>query len=228
MTSSLVAALFVSLVFCIGLRFLKSPGGALLAAACASIVGGWDIIPVFIRWILGNRMVIMLDSWSPLAWRIHNLTNNFIWCPQHVFAVAALLQCVYWLQCCAAARWWPIIAPLAAISLFGTSLYQAVVIFVALGVYLLFSDRILPYARHGSWKAFSICAASGLITLLLMAPQVWHYEIMARRYPGGLTLRWERFTYAFLGRLVRPGVLANLLDAPWILLSNWACRVWRV
>jgi hypothetical protein len=53
-----------------------------------------------------------------------------------------------------------------------------------------------------------------------MVPQAMHYREMSHRYPGGLTLQWDRYPNALLGRVAAPGPLANLLDAPWILLID--------
>jgi hypothetical protein len=80
-----------------------------------------------------------------------------------------------------------------------------------------------------------------LLGAALMAAQARGYGQMSERIPGGLTTQWDRFEYAFLGRLISPGPLANYLDAPWILLIDFglpavACllavqaywrRVWR-
>lgn len=44
---------------------------------------------------------------------------------------------------------------------------------------------------------------------------------MSERMPGGFTMQWERFPRALFGRAAPPGVLANWLDAPWILLVDF-------
>lgn len=236
-TSAVVAGLFVVLTYLIARRFLQHDAGALLAAACASVIGGWDIIPVSIlHWVFGRRMVVVLDSWSPFTWRIHNVLDNFIWCPQHVAAVVGLLLCVYWVQSSGAARWWLIVAPLAAASVFMTSVYQSLAFMAGAGLLLLLRARgWRRFELHGTRWLMPV--AGVVVALAFMIPQALHYQIMGRRYPGGLTTDWGRYEFAFFGRHVEPGILANFLDAPWLVLlefglPGFAClmvtgAIWR-
>ncbi|NOX57879.1 MAG: hypothetical protein GXP29_03360, partial [Planctomycetes bacterium] len=97
LTSGILAIVVIRLVFWMSLRLTGSVHGALLSAACVSVLGGWDIVPVMLRMLGGASMPVILDSWCPVAWRIHNLMTQFYWCPQHVAALCALLLASYWL-----------------------------------------------------------------------------------------------------------------------------------
>ena len=94
-------------------------------------------------------------------------------------------------------------------------------VFGAAAIYVLIR---LWNARHDRPRRgrllLGVCVMA-LLGLALMGPQAWGYEQMAHRIPGGLTMQWPRFEYAFFGRLVQPGPLANFLDAPWILLIDF-------
>ena len=132
--------------------------------------------------------------------------------------MVGILLCVFWLQQAPTAAWWVIVAPLAAASIFGTSLFQATTGCVAVAVYLALRTIHAMRRRAPVSRSLLLIGAAGCAAGLLMIPQVVGYLIMEHRYPGGLTCHWDRFEYAFFGRLVPPGVLANLLDAPWILI----------
>jgi len=221
LSSAVVAAVFIALAFLIARNVLGSGRGALLSAACVSIVGGWDVIPVLIRMLAGGPKVIVLDSWCPVAWRIHNLMTQFMWCPQHVSAVIGLMLGCLWLRQAPSARWWVIVAPLLAASIFGSSVYLAITIFLAALIYMamrFFGDlaAVVPLRRR--LLALAAMAAAGAA---LMGPQAWRYYVMSQRYAGGLTLQWEHFDFALLGRLVPAGPIANLLDAPWLILIEF-------
>jgi hypothetical protein len=219
LTSAITAVVFVAFVFLIARDVLKSEWGALLAAACVSVVGGWDIVPALVRVAGGGPMVVTLDSWIPAPWRIHNLMTQYFWCPQHVSAVVALLVCCFWLRHAPSARWWILIAPMAAASIFGSSAYLAMTILPSAALYVAL--RFRSGAITGAVPARRLVAAVGtmvVLGLLLTAAQMRGYYVMSHRYPGGLTLHWERLPLAALGRLASPGPLANFLDAPWIIL----------
>ena len=221
-TAAAVAIAFVAVVFLIAKDHARSDYGALLAAGCVSVIGGWDIVPTLARLFAGAPMVVTLDAWCPVAWRIHNIMTQFLWCPQHVAAVLALLLACRWLRAAPTAAWWVPLAPLLSASLFGSSVYLAMTIFPAAAVHVLLRWRRTARANRAS--ARRLLAAVSLIVVAgvaLMTLQAYHYVLMSRRYPGSLTWRWERFPAAVLGRLAPPGPAANFLDAPWLILVDF-------
>ncbi len=222
-TSAVVTSAFIAVVFLLarGVPRLASSGGALFAAACASIVGGWDIIPVLIRTAFGAKAVVVLDSWCPIPWRIHNLSTQFQWCPQHVAGTLAIALAALWLRQAPSARWWIILAPLLAASLFGSSVYLAMTAFPAALVYVLIQYREArgDHARRRALLVALPCMAG--LGLAMMGLQAWEYRLMSLRAPGGLTCSWDRLDLALIGQLVPPGVLANFLDAPWMFLVDF-------
>jgi len=218
LTSGLLAMVFTAMVYYLAQEWLRgrSRWGAWWAAACVTVVGGWDVIPVAIRTCLGAAPVIVLDSWIPSPWRIHNLMTQFMWCPQHVAGALIVLLAAMWLRQYPQGGRWLALGPLLAVALLGTSVYLAMTVFAAAVVY--WASRAIESrrasGRWGWWPAAGV--ALGLLTSLLTLPQVLGYLEMSRRGVGGLTLAWPRFDYAVLGRLLAPGPAANWLDASWV------------
>ena len=220
--AGIVASTFIAMVYLIGRHVLGAAKGALLASACAGFVGGWDAIPTVIAALSGKGMTVVLDAWCPVAWRIHNLSNNFFWSPQHIAAALMFLLCCHLLQIGNGRRWWIVMAPLAATSIFGTAVYHAITTFCAAAIFVLLEWHRTPAATGTTrTRLLSSVALIGLAGIVLMAPRALHYMEMNARYEGGLTLQWDRFPLAFLGRTVQPGPLANWLDAPWVLLVDF-------
>jgi len=222
LTSAAVSAVFIAMVFVIARDLLDSVRGALLSAACVSIIGGWDIIPVLARVATGGAMVVTLDAWCPVIWRMHNLLTQYIWCPQHISAVVALMLCCRWLHYAPSARWWVIVAPLLGTSIFGSSVYLSMTIFAAAGVYVIlrFSEKAGPDSVNRRRLAGAV-ALMVLLGAVLTGFQAWGYYQMSMRYSGGLTVGWDRFPLAGLGRFLPAGPLANVLDAPWLILVDF-------
>ncbi len=218
LTSALLAMVFTAMVHRLAHDWLggRSRYGAWWAAACVTVVGGWDIIPVVIRTGLGAAPVVVLDSWIPSPWRIHNLMTQFMWCPQHVAGMLIVLLAAMWLRQYPQGAWWLAIGPALALALLGTSVYLAMTVFAAAAVYWA-SRAMENRLQRGRWGRWLVCGvALALLTLLLALPQVFGYLEMSRRGVGGLTMAWPSFDYAFAGRLLAPGPLANWLDAPWV------------
>jgi hypothetical protein len=221
LAAAAVTASFLGMVLLVARSVIGSGRGALLAVVCASLVGGFDVVPILLRLRVSPTPLIM-DGWCPTAWRIHNLMNDYVWCPQHVAAAGAFLLCVHLLQQAPRAAWWIVLAPLAALAIFGSSVYHAM-LFLPLGA--LYGLMVLRKAagdpRDRPGRLLGAFALMAIVSLAIMLPRALQYREMARRYQGGLTLRWDRFDYACFGRLVAPGPLANLLDAPWMLLVDF-------
>jgi hypothetical protein len=220
LSSGLLAAAFLAVSALLALELTKSPGAALLAAACTSVIGGWDIVPIALRLLWTHQPVIVLDSWAPLPWRIHNLATQLMWCPQHMAALLTLLLGCLWLSRAPRAGWWILLAPLMAASSFGSSAYLALVIFVAAAAHIVLQLGAGEWSTGGRSRYLAGLACIAVIAAVLMASQAAGYREMSQRFPGGLTARWDRFSYAVIGRIVPPGPLANYLDAPWLLLID--------
>jgi hypothetical protein len=222
LVAALSAAALCSLVYLAARRHGRSDWGGVLATACIGVVGGWDIVAVALRWVLTGKMVVTLDAWCPVAWRIHNFATQYAWCPQHVTAIIALAVAATWARRAPHARWWVLMAPLLGASIFGSSVYLAIPIFAGAVIYVL-AELGTNAARRGGVPRGRLLMGIVAIAALgaaLMLPQALGYRDMAARYDGGLTTQWERFPLAVLGRVLPPGPLANWLDAPWILLVD--------
>ena len=223
LTSAITAMAFLVVTFLLAREFYGPDGerAALLATACAGLIGGWDIVPVLIRMACGLNHTIILDSWCPIPWRLHNLMTQFMWCPQHVAATLAVTLAAFWLRRAPWSAGWIVMTPLLAASIFGSSVHMAMTVFVAAAIYVLL--RVWAVRRDRSRLqplALSVIAMI-LLGAALMGYQAWGYHQMSQRMPGGLTTEWPRFEYAFVGRLVSPGVPANFLDAPWLVLVDF-------
>jgi len=222
LTSALLAMTFLAIVYLLARRLLLRDGPALFAMGCVSIIGGWDAVPVLLRMLVGHSApVIVLDSWASPPWRIHNLATQFLWCPQHVAALTALVLCALWLSANRAARWWLLVAPVAAASIFGSSVYAAMTMFPAAALCGLGGVLRARANLTRAGRMLGGLIAIGVAGALLMGLQAWHYHVMSVRLPGGLTMQWEHFRYALPGRLLPPGPLANYLDAWWIVLIDF-------
>lgn len=218
LVSAVLAIIVIRLTFWISLTLTKSAGGALLSAACVSVLGGWDAIPVAIKVLDGSSIPIILDAWCPVAWRIHNFVTQYYWCPQHVAAVSTLMLTAYWLLQSPKGRWWLILGPCLGASVFGASVYVAIPVFVSTAVFCI----------HWWWRTDEgrsrLAGAIAVIALVgagMMIVQAMGYREMNDRFDGGLTFAWERFGYAVFGRLVSPGPLANYLDAWWLAIVDF-------
>ncbi|MGQ9650932.1 MAG: hypothetical protein ACUVXJ_12545 [Phycisphaerae bacterium] len=219
LTSALLSVILIHLTFLLANSITKNESCGVLAAAFVSVAGGFDIVPVLIRSMTGGSMVVTLDAWSPVAWRVHNFTTQYFWCPQHVFAVVGLTLTAVWLRLSPRSTWWLLMAPLLSASIFGGSAHLAMVIFPAAAVYaVLFLWRIAREDHTNLRRVLAGIVAIGALTLALTVWQAWGYKQMSGRYPGGLTTHWDRFPFAVFGRLLPAGPLANYADAPWLII----------
>lgn len=216
-SSALTAVALLGLVFALARQLTHSDWAALLACVCASIVGGWDALAVGFEMLRGAPLPIVLDTWSPNEIRIHNLATQFIWCPQHVGALLAVTLAALWLHVAPRAAWWMALGPLLAAAIFGSSAFISLTAFpAALVVALLpLTGALGRGAGRGRYGGALLVIA--LLTLPLLTPQILGYRDAQARLEGGFTLSWPRLDHAWLGRFVPPGVLANWLDAPWVL-----------
>ncbi|HOJ75751.1 MAG TPA: hypothetical protein PLQ89_21645 [Phycisphaerae bacterium] len=211
------AVALTAMVFLVARGLLGAVWPALLAAACATVIGGWDVIATTAYCLHIGRPMIVLDAWCPVLWRTHNIMNSFIWCPQHIAALATFLLCCHWLQIAPNRQWWIAVGPLAAASIFGASAYMALFCFAGAAVYVatrFVNELRQPRASVGRFTLAIVAMA--VLSAALMGWRALHYQVMSARFGGGVTLEWDRFPFAFLGRAVAPGVLANWMEAPWL------------
>lgn len=221
-------------------RVAQGPDGAeaagLLASACVSLAGGWDALAVAAQMAAGQPARIVLDSWIPTPWRLHNLATQYVWCPQHVAGLLTLVLACVWLSQKVRGWAWVALGPLLAASAWSSSVYLASVGLAATGCYLGWVTYAARRSRSGPvraplqdehlartpgpqrWLVRSVLLAVAAGAIALMGIRAWEYAQMSARFAGGLTIRWPRFPLAVFGGIAPPGPLANYLDAPWILL----------
>ncbi|MFN0134856.1 MAG: hypothetical protein ACKVS9_01920 [Phycisphaerae bacterium] len=75
----------------------------------------------------------------------------------------------------------------------------------------------IPAGRDKIQNRLVGAAAVAALTLLLFLPSLLGYMETSRRHGKGLTTEWPHQENALLGQFAPPGVLANLLDLPWVL-----------
>jgi hypothetical protein len=214
-------------------RFTGGEGPATLAALLATVIGGLDIIPLLVL----RMPVITLDAWADTLVRIHSLFTQIVWTPQNVQGLVITLVGVYVLSVKGWWRGWLLLGPLLGASLIGASIWVAAGVLPALVVFVFF--EILEQRRRPS-LAVSRLAHSAIVAALMLAialPSLRGYLEMAQRHGKGLTMQWPYQSHALLGKLAPPGVLANLLDLPWVLAIEFGPlllfplllprRVWR-
>ncbi len=204
------AAMFYLLVK----RVAGGDGPALLGALLVTAVGGLDVVPLVLR----RLPVVTLDAWSDPIYRIHNFFTQMIWSPQNVQGVLIALVAVYALSVKGWWRGWWVLAPVVGAGVVGSSIWVAVP--VAAGGVLWVAREVLAagHAVGARWRRLAAAIGVGVLTAAVCAPSLWGYAQMSQRLGKSLTAAWPYQQFALLGRLVRPGALANLLDLPWVLL----------
>ncbi|MFQ6048133.1 MAG: hypothetical protein ACE5K7_02085 [Phycisphaerae bacterium] len=220
--SALTALIVVGLIYLLAKRLSGAELSAMFAAFSASVIGGLDIVPVLINAARG-QLVITLDAWT-LDHRIGNFYTQMLWAPQHVAGLLVVLVAVAMLSLAASGRRWLLLGPLLIAAVVGTSVYVAMPALLGLGLWVLLDLwRLLRDRRALCRRAAVYIFAAGL-ALLLAGPLLLGYYRMSLRFGATFSTQWPRFNYALLGRLVEPGILANLLDLPWILLLEFGAR----
>ena len=195
-------------------RVFGGDGPALLAACLATVVGGLDVIPL----VLLRLPAITLDTWADTLVRIHNLLTQMVWTPQNVQGVLIALVGAYALS--DGGRRWALVAigPLLIAALVGSSVWVAPAVLPGVTLWVLLEVWRRRGQAGAAWRMLGGAAVVGLVALAISLPALLGYAEMSRRLGKGLTLVWdEHQSHALLGRFVSPGVLANLLDLPWVL-----------
>lgn len=187
---------------------------ALLTLALAAVSGGLDIVPV----LAGGKLLITLDAWADGLVRVHPLLTQMTWSPQNVSGLHGLLVAAWLLSVRGWGRAWLMAGPILLANLIGSSVWIAFAAAPAVGLLAL---RRLRTRTAPPLRLLGAGLASGAAALVLAAPSLLGYWIMSQRLGKGLTVAWPHAEHAWLGRLVAPGVFANLLDAPWFLLLEF-------
>lgn len=223
---TLVAVMGVVLgwVYALARRLTGGDASATFAVFCVALVGGYDAIPVVIRWLSGGPWVLILDSWAPVPWRAHNLFTLALWGPQHVLPLVTFLLCVWLMIHQPRARWWLVLGPMMGASIIGSSVYFALALIPAVGVWCMVEAYLERRRGRPIGRLVGCYAAIAVLTALLSAVQTQGYFEMSGRFEVGLTTSWDRYPWALLGRLLPPGVAANLVDLPWIFLLEYGIR----
>ena len=228
-----VGILTAGMFYLVVKRFTRGDGPASLAALLATAVSGFDVIPLVAR----GTPAILLDAWADTLIRIHNLLTQVVWTPQNVVGVLISLVALYILSVKGWWRGWFILGPVLANSLIGSTVWVAAGLLPAVAVVVVWQTVVL---RRDSAAALRLLACSIGVALLMVVvslPQLDGYLEMSQRHGKGLTAEWPYQRNAYFGRLAPPGVLANLLDLPWVLLLEFgpllvfpllvSRRVWR-
>ena len=194
-------------------RFTGGDSPAILAALLATVIGGLDVIPIIVM----RMRVVTLDAWADTLVRIHNLLTQIVWTPQNLQGVLVALVGVYVLSVKGWWRGWFVWGPILAASLVGSTVWVSAGILPGLGLFMV--GALFAQRRQGR-LALQRCLLAGLVGILMLAaiaPSILGYLEMARRHAKGLTTEWPYQSNALLGKLAPPGILANLLDLPWVL-----------
>lgn len=211
--SAIVAVTTAAMFYLTVKRFTRGDRPAILGALLATVIGGLDIIPVMCM----RRGVVTLDAWADHTVRIHNFLTQMIWSPQNISGVLIALVGVYILSLKGWWTGWFIMGPLLIAGIVGSSVWIAMPVLVgaAVSILIAFVSRGTPWVV--TLRRALGAAGVGALALLACAPTLLGYFDMSHRLGKSLTTDWPYQSHALLGRLAPPGILANLLDLPWVL-----------
>lgn len=213
LASAAVGISTAAMFYVIVKRFTGSDGPAILSALLATAVGGLDIVPV----LLLRQPVITLDAWADPTFRIHNFLTQMMWSPQNVSGVLIVLVGVYVLSLKGWWRGWFVLAPLLGAAVVGSSIWIAMAALAGLTLFIIADVISQDGSAAGMIRRTAASCGVGVLMLAVCAPSLRGYAEMSHRIGKGLTTQWPYQSHALLGRLVPAGVLANLLDLPWVL-----------
>ena len=230
---ALVGICAAGMCYLIVKRFTGGDGPATLAALLATVIGGLDILPVIVM----KMRVITLDAWADKLVRIHNLFTQIVWTPQNVQGVLITLVGVYAFSLKGWWKGWFVLGPVLAASLIGSTIWVAAGVLPGLAILVLLEGVVLRRKPMLALRRLLSSSVVALLMLVLALPSLLGYLEMSRRYGKGLTAEWPYQSHALLGKLVPPGVIANLLDLPWVLAIEFGPlvlfpillprRIWR-
>ncbi len=214
LASTLVALPMIGMVYAITKRFIGSEPSASLAAALVSVIGAFDVFLYLPTMLEAGRPLVMIDHWAAHPYVIHNFLFQMIWSPQNVLAVLIVLVGVYILSARGLWRGWLMLGPVLGAAVLGSSVWVAMAALPALAIWAITRPRRLP-----------VIAGVGSAMTLLCLPQLLGYVASASHPGRGLTLEWPANTLANLGRLIEPGIAANLLDLPLALTLEFGAKL---
>jgi hypothetical protein len=215
--AAIVALATAGLAAMLARRFFGGDAAALLALALMTVVGGFDVIPT----LLLGQPAITLDAWADTLVRVHGLLTQMVWTPQNVQGAMIVLLSALLL---AERGWtsdWLLLGPLLGAALVGSTVWIAAAALPALVLLVL-----LEFIRvRRQWVVLLTRIVAALFIAGAMAaislPTLRGYIETSRRHGKSLTTEWPHQSHALLGQLAPPGVLANLLDLPWLLLIEF-------
>ncbi|MCH7526497.1 MAG: hypothetical protein IID39_03580 [Planctomycetes bacterium] len=213
-SSALVALSTTGMIYLITKRFYGGEAPATLAAALVTVVGALDIFPFISLMIEQGRPLLTLDAWAVHPYRIHNFLNQMTWSPQNVSAILIVLLGSYVLSTGKVRRGWLVLGPILGASLLGSSVWVALGALPALAVWAMTRPRILLGA-----------VAVATLMIVASAPTLIEYSSLGAQAGRGLTTEWPANPHGALGRLVEPGVFANLLNLPTQLVLEFGAKV---
>ncbi len=211
--SAMVALATAGMFYLTVRRFTGHEAPATLGLLLCTLIGTPDILGV----LLFGRRIIMLDAWADHAVRIHPFLFQMIWSPQNTQGVLIGLLTVHFLSVFGWWRGWVLWGPLLGAGLVGTSVWVAMPFFAGAALYVASEAWVRRGDRAAAARRFLQGASVGLLTAMACLPTLRGYAEMSTRHGKGLTMSWPRHRIAWLGRLVEPGIPANLLDLSWIL-----------
>ena len=218
---ALVGIATVAMFYLITKRFTGGDGPATLAALLASAVGALDIIPIMVL----HLRTVHLDAWADVIVRIHNFLNQMTWSPQNVLGLLIGLVGVYILSLKGWWRGWFLLGPILGVAMLGSSVWIAMGMFAGLAVFISTEAVSARKRKAHLIRQLALSGAVGLLMLATCVPSLLEYSEMKTRHGQGLTLEWPYQVHAIFGPLAPPGVIANILDLPWLLAVELGPRV---
>ncbi len=203
LSGALVAVSITGVVYATAKRFFGSEASAALSAALMTAVGSFDVFLNLPAMIERGRPLVMVDHWAHHPYIVHNTAFQMIWSPQNVLAALGVLVGVYLLSTGGIRRGWLIWGPVLGAGILGSSVWVAMGALPALVIWALLRRKRL-------WR--TVCV--GLLMVAVSIPQLMGYAESGRHPERGLTTEWPANAASSLGRLVSPGITANLLDLP--------------
>lgn len=220
--AAIVALTTAGLAAMFARRLFGGDAPALLAFALTTVVGGFDVIPM----LLFRQPAITLDAWADTLVRVHSLLTQMVWTPQNVQGTTLVLLAALLLHEHGFTRIWLLLGPILGAALIGSTVWIAVAALPALALLVLLECvwPRRPGEGGGVQRIIVRLAAAIFIAAAMLAlslPTLRGYLEMSHRHGKSLTTDWTHQSHALLGRIAPPGVLANLLDLPWLLLIEF-------
>ena len=180
---------FLLVFYLLARKVLQTTGAALWSLLCVSLVGGLDVIPMIPRNLdlfkktFPDRPITWLsyfptdhvDNWAPAPYlRINTLYATFIWVPQHVTALLALIFGLYLFKAVSNRLRLATVAPFVLLSILGHSTWIAMIAYLCLALYALIEVRRCWQARdrREALRVLGIYALVAVCLLVISFPLV--------------------------------------------------------